>query len=168
MFLEVNGVKNIGLFVIMIIVVFGHAFSQEKRIQDNSFLIEEAYNQEDGVIQHISAFQCNKDKSWFYTFTQEWTVPKQTHQLSFMLPISSLSGIERYTSIGDILLNYRYQLVFEDHLAIAPRLSLVLSTGSYKKGLGRGGFGFQANLLLNYEVSEKFVTQINLGSTYTP
>jgi hypothetical protein len=27
------------------------------KIQDNSFLIEEAYNQEDGVVQHISAFQ---------------------------------------------------------------------------------------------------------------
>ncbi len=26
-------------------------------IQDNSFLLEEAYNQEDGVIQHISYFR---------------------------------------------------------------------------------------------------------------
>jgi hypothetical protein len=30
-------------------------------IQDNSFLIEEAYNQEDGVVQHISVFQRDSD-----------------------------------------------------------------------------------------------------------
>ena len=28
-----------------------------RKIQDNSFLLEEAYNQEDGVVQHIQTFQ---------------------------------------------------------------------------------------------------------------
>jgi hypothetical protein len=43
-----------------------------KKIQDNSFLLEEAYNQEDGVIQHISLFQyLKKSKDWQYIFTQE-------------------------------------------------------------------------------------------------
>lgn len=46
-----------------------------RKIQDNSFLIEEAYNQERGVVQHIQTFQIMKDDSWIYTFTQEWPVP---------------------------------------------------------------------------------------------
>ena len=54
-------------------------------IQDNSFLLEEAYNQEAGVVQHISSFTRFWDsKSWAYTFTQEWPIPSlPRHQLSF-------------------------------------------------------------------------------------
>ena len=52
-------------------------------IADNSFLIEEAYNQEAGVVQHISAWQRSlRTAAWAYTFTQEWPVGSQTHQLS--------------------------------------------------------------------------------------
>jgi hypothetical protein len=49
-------------------------------IQDNSFLMEEAYNQEEGVVQHINAFQWMRGGEWLATFTQEWPVPKQAHQ----------------------------------------------------------------------------------------
>ena len=49
----------------------------EPGIQDNSFLVEEAYNQEFGVVQHISGFTRFWDsKDWAYTFTQEWPVPE--------------------------------------------------------------------------------------------
>ena len=34
--------------------------AEVKKIQDNSFLLEEAYNQEDGVIQHIQSYLYNK------------------------------------------------------------------------------------------------------------
>src|SRR5262249_28473234 len=55
-------------------------------IQDNSFLVEEAYNQERGVVQHISGFTYFSDsKDWAYTFTQEWPVPGLRHQLSYTL-----------------------------------------------------------------------------------
>ena len=40
-----------------------------KPIQDNSFLIEEAYNQERGVVQHINTFQRVHSGDWVYTFT---------------------------------------------------------------------------------------------------
>ena len=36
-------------------------------IQDNSFLVEEAYNQEDGVVQHISFFQYLPTTGWAFT-----------------------------------------------------------------------------------------------------
>jgi len=55
-------------------------------IQDNSFLIEEAYNQEYGVVQHINNFLYLADANdWAYTFTQEWPVTGIRHQLSYTL-----------------------------------------------------------------------------------
>src|SRR5215470_20118264 len=58
-------------------------------IQDNSFLVEEAYNQNFGVVQHISTFTRFFDsKDWVYTFTQEWPVPgDERHQLSYTLAL---------------------------------------------------------------------------------
>ncbi|MGA2507488.1 MAG: transporter, partial [Chitinispirillaceae bacterium] len=139
---------------------------EAKKIQDNSFLVEEAYNQEDGVIQHIQTFQFMKDKTWGYSFTQEWPVPKQAHQFSYTIPVNhpdpTLSGL------GDILLNYRYQLVFKESIALAPRLSLLLPSGNYKKGFGSGATGFQINIPLSTELSDKWVTHWNLGSTFIP
>ena len=50
-------------------------------IEDNSFLIEEAYNQEAGVVQHIFTAQWgeNRDaqphqRGWRRTLTQEWPI----------------------------------------------------------------------------------------------
>src|SRR5262245_17587450 len=49
------------------------AGTPEPPIADNSFLIEEAYNQEAGVVQHISVFQRDwRSSAWAYSFTQEW------------------------------------------------------------------------------------------------
>ena len=64
-----------------------------EKIQDNSFLIEEAYNQEDGVIQHIQMLQWDRNRgNWIYSFTEEWPTPRQNHQLSFTVPLSKLPG----------------------------------------------------------------------------
>jgi hypothetical protein len=165
------GVKNIlvALFLTSLIPLQGIAAEESKKIQDNSFLLEEAYNQEDGVVQHIQVFQyLKKSKSWQYTFTQEWPVPKQAHQLSYTIPVMHTSDPTNSSGIGDIALNYRYQAVFKDHIALSPRLSVILPTGDYKKGHGTDSVGIQANIPLSVELSDKFVTHWNLGATYTP
>ncbi len=137
------------------------------RIEDNSFLLEEAYNQEPGVIQHINAFFYNsKTKSWLYTFTEEWPVPDDTHQLSFTLPVQKLAEPDDITGIGDLALNYRYQLMRTETVAMSPRFSILTPTGDYKKGLGRGNVGFQVNIPISVVLNEDFVTHWNLGSTY--
>ena len=43
-------------FIILFIIATINSFAQEftKAIEDNSYFIEEAYNQEDHVVQHIS------------------------------------------------------------------------------------------------------------------
>lgn len=140
-----------------------------RKIQDNSFLLEEAYNQEDGVIQHIQAFQyLKRSRSWGYSFTQEWPVPGQTHQFSYTVPAARPGPPGSDSGLGDILLNYRYQALMGTRVAFSPRASLILPTGDHKKGLGSGALGYQVNLPLSVELGDSWVTHWNLGGTVTP
>lgn len=139
-------------------------------IADNSFLLEEAYNQEAGVVQHISAFHRSlRTAAWTYTFTQEWPVVVQRHQLSFTLPVEHIGAAgATVTGIGDIALNYRYQLVGgEGAVAVAPRLSLVAPTGSEAKGLGSGDVGVQLNLPVSVTLAPRVVAHGNAGWSAT-
>ena len=139
-------------------------------IADNSFLIEEAYNQEPGVVQHINAFQRARGvDSWAYTFTQEWPVFSQEHQLSFTVPVQRVpNGLSAATGLGDVALNYRYQLAGTERLAVAPRLSLLLPTGRAATGLGAGGLAVQVNLPVSVPLASRVVTHWNAGATVTP
>jgi hypothetical protein len=147
--------------------------SQQPGIQDNSFLIEEAYNQNFGVVQHISSFaRFWNSKDWVYTFTQEWPVPGDArHQLSYTLPYWHAGAFQDSgAGIGDILLNYRYQLVGDGNakIAFAPRLSLILPTGSVANGRGAGGIGVQTNLPVSLVLSKNLVSHWNAGATVVP
>ena len=76
-----------------------------KKIQDNSFLVEEAYNQEAGVVQHIQSFMyLRQSKEWAYSFTQEWPLGDETHQLSYTVPVVRVGDPDRSTGVGDIAL----------------------------------------------------------------
>ncbi len=134
---------------------------QPAPIQDNSFLIEEAYNQESRVVQHISAFFRSSAGDWLYTFTQEWPLFGQRSQLSYTLPL--MSG-----GFGDLALNYRLQLVGTGPLAFSPRLSLVLPTGTWEQGRGSGAIGLQANLPVSAHLGKRLVTHWNAGASVTP
>jgi hypothetical protein len=109
-----------------------------------------------------------KDRSWAYSFVQEWPAPKETHQLSYTIPVSHLHDGGTETGIGDVALNYRHQLILKDPIAFAPRFSLILPTGDHKKGLGNGAAGYQANFPLSLELSDRWVTHWNLGMTFIP
>ena len=113
-------------------------------ISDNSFLVEEAYNQEAGVFQNIFNAIRTSDV-WIPTFTQEWPLGSQTHQLSYTL--SWQAGLGN-SGFGDTLINYRYQALMEGpgRPAFSPRVSLIVPTGSSDRGLGRGSTGLQFNL----------------------
>jgi hypothetical protein len=147
--------------------------SAQPGIQDNSFLIEEAYNQNFGVVQHINSFtHLWNSKDWAYTFTQEWPVPGDPrHQLSYTLPYWHAGAFpDSGAGIGDILLNYRYQLVGDGNakLAFAPRLSLILPTGNVADGRGAGGVGVQTSLPVSVVLSKDLVSHWNVGATVVP
>jgi hypothetical protein len=140
-------------------------------IQDNSFLVEEAYNQEYGVVQHIQDFQRNwPNGDWYYTFTQEWPVdPAPRNQLSYTIPVVN-PGAGGDTGVGDVLLNYRYQVYGsgDTRVAFAPRASLVLPTGDWRRGQGMGSTGVQFMLPLSTVLSKRFVMHWNAGATILP
>ena len=142
-------------------------------IQDNSFLVEEAYNQNFGVVQHISSFsRLWNSKDWNYSFTQEWPAPgDDRHQLSYTL-IALHSGAfpDSGAGIGDVFLNYRYQLVGSGttRVAFSPRASLIFPVGDSTQGRGAGNIGLQTNLPLSVVLKPKLVSHWNAGATFFP
>lgn len=136
-------------------------------ISDNSFLVEEAYNQEAGVVQHIGTYRRDRAGDWLATFTQEWPAPSQRDQLSYTLQLQTAS--DGGSGFGDLVINYRRQVLGadEDPIWFSPRLSVILPTGSVAKGTGAGGPGLQVNLPLSVRVTEQLVTHWNAGATLT-
>jgi DtxR family Mn-dependent transcriptional regulator len=114
------------------------------QIMDNSFFVEEAFNQEAGIFQNIFG-ALRIGGAWGIGFTQEWPVFSQKHQLSYSL---YAGGFDGDSGMGDTLINYRYQLLMEGpgRPAFSPRVSLILPTGNQARGFGDGGLGFQVNL----------------------
>ncbi len=143
-------------------------------IEDNSFLIEEAYNQEPGVVQHIFTAAYTKSgrtHGWDFSFTQEWPVFSQDHQFSYTIPSSHLVDEgSRVSGLGDVLLNYRYQLLYEGDSkpAVAPRFSLILPTGNRRKGTGNNVVGYQLNLPVSKKFTDTVALHGNAGATFSP
>ncbi len=136
-------------------------------IQDNSFLIEEAYNQERGVVQHISTLEHAGAGIWEYAFTQEWSLGGIRHQLGYTLPLLDAGA---GSGIGDVGINYRMQIAGnpDASLLVAPRLTLLLPTGSEARGRGTGGAGVQLNLPVTVVATPQLVTHWNAGATLVP
>jgi hypothetical protein len=153
------------LSIISAHVVFAQKYSEA--IEDNSFFIEEAYNQDVRVVQHISnaLFVHQPTHDFMYSFTQEWPAFGKAHQLSYTVPYLSLNS-GAASGLGDLMLNYRYQLAYpEDWAAVSPRLSVILPTGNKDKGTGRGAYGLQFDLPASKRLSDPFVAHANLGLT---
>ncbi len=104
-------------------------------IVDNSFLVEEAFNQEAGVVQHIFTVQRVEHRHWAMSFTQEWPVGSVRQQLSATVPWSLIDGDAAW---GDALINYRVQLFSEGprRAAMSPRVSLVIPTSRDSTDVG--------------------------------
>jgi hypothetical protein len=139
-------------------------------IQDNSFLLEEAYNQESGVVQHISTVErADAGGAWGYAFTQEWPLWGLRHQLSYTVPLVH-PGDGFSAGVGDVSVDYRYQLVGDasSRLAVAPRLSLLLPTGDRASGRGSGRTGVEGALPVSAVLAPTLVAHSNAAVAYFP
>jgi hypothetical protein len=152
-----------------------------EHIRDNSMLIEEAANQEPGIVQHIFNWVNGWDRNhqgrsrdFLAAYTMELPLGSQTHQFSFTVPF--LTAYVRHEGmpamqggdIGDIFLNYRYQLMADDELVwISPRFSLILPTGDERFGFGNGKLGYLFNLPVS-KYMDSFDFHFNAGASYTP
>jgi Putative MetA-pathway of phenol degradation len=170
--------RLIGPLSAVVIFFSATAWGAEPRpieiIEDNSFLIEEAYNQEPGVVQHIFQYLYSSDsrqRGWTFAFTQEWPIYGQDHQFSYtILAYHLVNEGQRQHGVGDTLLNYRYQALEEGPgtPAFAPRFSLIVPTGNRDKGTGNGVVGYQWNLPFSKKVASQLALHANLGVTYLP
>ena len=156
----------LSLFAVFVIASSLPAQDAPPPIRDNSFLIEEAYNQEPGVIQHILLFSRDKaTRDWELGFTQEWPFLSQNHQLSYAVPLVSAGG-ER--GIGDIALNYRYRWLAGKRSESVIRLSALLPTGKSERGLGAGGAGVELALPVSFELTPTLAAHWNMGGSLIP
>ena len=140
-------------------------------IRDNSFLVEEAYNQERGVVQHISVFSRSVDgSSWDFGFTQEWPAPGQRHQISYTIPVEHhVEQGRARTGLGDVALNYRYQVLGADQMvAFSPRMTVMFPTGAHRRGFGSGGSTLQLNFPFSVTLPANLVGHTNVGGSITP
>ncbi|HWA15945.1 MAG TPA: hypothetical protein VG817_05920 [Gemmatimonadales bacterium] len=136
-----------------------------QKLEDNSFLIEEAYNQPTRVVQHISTAELLHGATAF-SFTQEWPLGGPQHQLSYSLFLDVDDG----STLGDALLNYRFQALGAEgeKLWAAPRVSAILPVGNGSKLGGNGGWGVDLALPVSWEASRRLTLHGNLGATVRP
>jgi DtxR family Mn-dependent transcriptional regulator len=154
--------------VALVFALAGSAFAQAPpfEILDNSFLVEEAFNQERGVFQNIFGVRRAEGGDWEAAFTQEWPLVTQRHQISYTIPAVGAHG---QRGIGDVMIHYRWQGLTEEAgtPAFSPRLSLILATGDSSNGLGTGGAGWQVNLPFSRQFGDAYV-HWNAGFTHVP
>ncbi|MDE3056560.1 MAG: hypothetical protein KGJ59_01200 [Bacteroidota bacterium] len=139
-------------------------FAQEDfspAIEDNSFYIEEAYNQEAGVVQHIFTGEhlAESPGGTNFTLTHEFPADGLTNQLSYTV---SYPTVANGTTL--IYVNYRYQLFYkQDFAAVAPRVSFYVPFHSPAPSLQR--MSAQINIPFSKRMSNDFVVHFNAGAT---
>jgi hypothetical protein len=135
-------------------------------ILDNSFLVEESFNQERGVFQNIFTWTRSRDGTWESAFTQEWPAPGVGHQLSYTLQFANDGA---GAGLGDTLIHYRMQLREETAAgpAVSPRVTAILPTGRAERGLSADVFGVQVNVPVSKQFGDLYV-HANAGFTWLP
>jgi hypothetical protein len=158
--------------VVALAILPSSSFAQEKtpdlsepkkfEIVDNSFFVEEAFNQDRGVFQNIFSWSRDGSGDWIASFTQEWPAPNVTHQLSYTIPFV---GGAMTTHFGGVLLNYRMQVFGERQRrpAFSPRFSVILPTGRNIDETDRPGVQF--NLPFSKQFGA-FYVHLNAGATW--
>ena len=137
----------------------------QAKLEDNSFLIEEAYNQPTRVVQHISTAELHHGATGF-SFTQEWPLGGPKWQGSYTLAGEQDHGFE----VGDALLNLRWQARGGEGeaLFLAPRLSVIVPVGDGDKLAGNGGFGLEGAIPLSWEAAPRLSFHANVGASWRP
>jgi hypothetical protein len=155
------------LFITRVTAVAAQAPEAPPPLRDNSFLVEEAYNQEPGVVQHVGTFAVGRIDGWALGFDQEWPLGGMRDQLSISLGLLDTGANQKF---GDVELGYRRQLVgeSESRLLVAPRLSLLWLQAEDGPDGNREGVGGSVGLPVTFVLAPSLVTHWNAGLTVGP
>ena len=154
---------------VLALLLLTSSISAFAKIEDNSFLLEEAFNQEYGVYQFIQKYQTDlKDKKTFdYAFENEIPLTDKVHQFSYEIPVAKTNEAKE-SGVGDISLNYRWQPVNTGAILLAERIGLILPTGSVAEETGNGVYGLEFMQAATIHLNESFVNHYNFGFTTLP
>ena len=147
------------LVILLVTSTLSLAAGEPSPIEDHNFMLEAGRNRDNAVLQYNSFFFRGATA---IDLAQEWAVSSPKHQLGYTIPIYS----DERTGLGDVTLNYRYQLLGEgeSRVALAPRVSLILPTRSAHFGERSGGV--QVNLPLSASITSRLATHTNVGATW--
>ncbi len=97
-------------------------------IVDNSFLVEETFNQDPGIIQTTFTWLRDDAGGWAGAIAQDWPLRVHRHQFSYTLPWDG-GGLPSH--VGQVVVSYRYQFVevSEESPGVGARVSVILPTG---------------------------------------
>jgi hypothetical protein len=141
----------------------------QEPIQDNSFLLQEAYNQPPGVVQHVLTAERDPNGETLFVFGQEWPLAGVRHQVAFAVPFFCPCGEPgRSVGLGDIELGYRYQAAGADggRVHVAPELAFSIPTGSARLERGADALGFGVTLPVSITVAPTVVAHANAGVSH--
>lgn len=147
------------------------AAAQDGPIQDNSFLIQEAYNQPPGVVQHVFTAERHDNGETLFVFGQEWPLSGVRHQVAFALPLFCPCGeAGRSIGVGDIELGYRYQAAGAEggRVHVAPELAFSLPSGSARLGRGASTLGLGLTVPVSVTLARTLVAHANAGASHLP
>lgn len=137
-------------------------------IEDNSFLLEEAFNQEWGVYQFIQKYQTSeRAKGYEYSFENEIPITDKTQQFSYEFAFARPES-PGHGAISDVTLNYRLQPYNKDGILLSDRFGLIVPTGRVEKGAGSGVYGFEFMQAATISISDQFITHFNFGFDVLP
>jgi hypothetical protein len=128
--------------------------------EDNSFFLEEAFNQEKGIMQYSSNFYFDnlRGGDFLYTFTHEIPIT-QRHQLNYTLQyhvLNSPATGEKSNGPGDINVSYHYMISGKmDWIMVIPSINIIVPTGKAVNGQGVGGAGAQLGVAITKRLSHR-------------
>jgi hypothetical protein len=131
-------------------------------IVDNSFLVEETFNQDPGIIQTAFTWVRSEGGDWEGAVGQDWPLRVHRHQFSWALPWDG-GGLP--ADVGQLSVSYRYQFVdvSEKTPGVAARVSVILPTG---READDNRVGLQAAVPMTV-AWRRFYLHANAGVTWT-
>ena len=154
-------------FKLILIILILLPFHAQGVIEDNSFLLEEAYNQEKNEYQFIQRFDVSERGGQDYSVEFEAPITPLTHQFSFDLSHTKDDDSSQ-RAFGDLALNYRYQSYNHKNNILTQRLGVIIPTGSVEKETSNGVYGFTFVQSATLKLNEVFMNHWNIGITTYP
>lgn len=143
----------------------------DRLLQSNGLLVDTAYHQEDGEVQHSLTFSRSRKDGWASAVSQEWPLFSEKHQVSFSLPADVFfKRPDGNRGVGDFTLEYSYFLLGnnESRITVSPGVGVSLPTGSVTKGLGAGGAGASFKLPISVMLTRRFASNSTVEFGYVP